>query len=86
MILVSAGGIGSFEASATLIFRAGLATVYCHGQIKGENFTKWMLEKLLPNIPCQNVIVLDNVSYHSIQENQALFEVCCETENDQVQK
>ena len=39
-------------------------------QMNGENFTKWMLEKFLPNIPCQNVIVLDSAPYHSIQENK----------------
>ena len=29
---------------------------YYHGQMNGENFEKWMKEKLFPNIPCHNVI------------------------------
>lgn len=33
--------------------------------MNAENFEKWIQEHLLPNIPPQSVIVLDNAPYHS---------------------
>lgn len=56
--------------NAALIFKAGQATGDYHGQMNKENFTKWLKEKLLPNIPNNSVIVLDNAPYHSVQEDK----------------
>lgn len=36
-----------------------------HGQMNAEIFQKWWKEKLLPNIPNNSLIVLDNASYHN---------------------
>lgn len=36
-----------------------------HGQMNAEIFQKWWQEKLLPNIPNNSLIVLDNASYHN---------------------
>lgn len=55
---------------AGLIFKAGLATGDYHGQMNEGNFMKWLTEKLLPNIPPQSVIVLDNAPYHSVLEEK----------------
>ncbi|CAH2002888.1 unnamed protein product [Acanthoscelides obtectus] len=35
-----------------------------------ESFTRWLTEKLLPNIPANSVIVFDNAPYHSVQEDK----------------
>jgi transposase len=34
------------------------------------NYKKWLQEKLIPNLECESVIVVDNASYHNVQLNQ----------------
>ncbi|XP_030754704.1 uncharacterized protein LOC115881383 [Sitophilus oryzae] len=70
LIIVNAGSENGFVENACLIFKAGLATGDYHGQMNQENFTRWLTEKLLPNIPAKSVIVLDNAPYHSVQEDK----------------
>ncbi|XP_034194575.1 uncharacterized protein LOC117610854 [Osmia lignaria lignaria] len=38
--------------------------------MNADNFERWIQEKVLPNIPENTVIVMDNVSYHSVQINK----------------
>src|ERR1700730_14767545 len=35
-----------------------------HGQMNAQQFQKWFSEMLLPNIPPNSVIIMDNASYH----------------------
>ncbi|XP_045445838.1 uncharacterized protein LOC123653906 [Melitaea cinxia] len=35
------------------------------------NFNKWLNEKLIPNLPPQSIVVMDNASYHTVQLNKA---------------
>jgi hypothetical protein len=35
--------------------------------MNSANFEKWVVEKLVPNLPPHAVIVLDNAPYHCIQ-------------------
>ncbi|XP_045453649.1 uncharacterized protein LOC123662923 [Melitaea cinxia] len=35
--------------------------------MNNKNFTKWLKEKLLPNLPPNSIIVLDNAPYHCKQ-------------------
>lgn len=70
LIVVHAGSENGFVKDAGLIFKAGMATGDYHGQMNQENFTKWLTEKLLPNIPPHSVIVLDNAPYHSVLEEK----------------
>jgi len=65
-IVVHAGNENGFVQGAALIFKAGLSTGDYHGQMNELNFTKWIEEKLLPNIPKQTVVVMDNAPYHSV--------------------
>ncbi|KAJ8704312.1 hypothetical protein PYW08_013036 [Mythimna loreyi] len=37
----------------------------------GNNFTKYLKEKLLPNLPEIFILVMDNASYHSMQLDKA---------------
>lgn len=69
-MIVHAGSENGFVPNASLIFKAGQASGDYHGQMNKENFCKWLEEKLLPNIPPNSVIVLDNAPYHSVQENK----------------
>ena len=69
-IVVHAGNENGFVQGASLIFKAGLSTGDYHGQMNEVNFTKWLTEKLLPNIPPNSVIVMDNAPYHSVLEEK----------------
>ena len=44
------------------------AKVDYHDQMTGEVFYTWFSYNLLPNLPPNSVIVMDNASYHSVQE------------------
>ncbi|XP_050665072.1 uncharacterized protein LOC126965483 [Leptidea sinapis] len=35
------------------------------------NFNKWLREKLIPNLPPQSIVVMDNASYHTVQVDKA---------------
>lgn len=47
------------------MFKADTKTGDYHDQMNAENFTKWPTEKLIPNIPRNSMIVMDNAPYHS---------------------
>lgn len=70
LIVVSAGSKEGFLAGCTLIFKAGKATGDYHGQMNSTNFQKWVEEKLIPSLPENSAIVMDNAPYHCIQENK----------------
>ncbi|XP_050294327.1 uncharacterized protein LOC126734670 [Anthonomus grandis grandis] len=70
LVIVHAGSQSGFIHNAGLVFKAGQASGDYHGQMNKANFTKWLEEKLLPNIPQNSVIILDNAPYHSVQENK----------------
>lgn len=42
-----------------------------HRDMTGEKFEKWFSDILLPKLPPNSVIVMDNASYHSRQSNRA---------------
>ena len=50
---------------AHIHFKSGLRTGDYHGAMNTENFTKWITDKLLPNIPKNSFIIFDNASYHN---------------------
>jgi hypothetical protein len=55
LIMLQVGGI-----NAQLVFRPGSSTGDYHGQMNSANFEKWVVEKLVPNLPPHALIVLDN--------------------------
>lgn len=50
---------------AKLVFQAKLNSGDYHGSMDEHNFTKWFTDQLLPNIPDDAVIIMDNASYHN---------------------
>ncbi|XP_045770001.1 uncharacterized protein LOC123870678 [Maniola jurtina] len=70
LIVVNAAGRDGFLPGASLIFNPGTTTGDFHGQMNGENFEKWVVEKLLPSLPERSVVVMDNAPYHSVQLNK----------------
>ena len=41
-----------------------------HGEINSEKFVCWLRGQLIPNLPPKSVVVNDNGSYHSVQEDK----------------
>ncbi len=52
--------------NARLIFEANRRTGDYHGQMNWDNFSKWLEEQLLPNIPDNSLIIMDNARYHNV--------------------
>jgi hypothetical protein len=66
MIIVHAITKDGWVDGAELIFEAKKRTGDYHGQMDWENFSKWFFNQLLPNIPANSLIVMDNARYHNV--------------------
>lgn len=66
LILVQAITSHGWVPGAKLVFEAKKRTGDYHGQMNFENFQKWFVECLLPQIPANSLIVMDNASYHNV--------------------
>ncbi|XP_076028786.1 uncharacterized protein LOC143017786 [Oratosquilla oratoria] len=64
LIILHAGTLNGFVCNAELIIQAKNDGDY-HKQMNATVFEKWFRKQLLPNIPPNSVIVMDNSSYHS---------------------
>lgn len=63
--IVHAGGKNGFVPGSFLIFKSGTALKETHDSMTHECFQSWFQKQLLPNIPANSVIVMDNAPYHS---------------------
>jgi transposase len=66
LILVHAITKDGWVDGAQLIFEAKKRTGDYHGQMNWENFSKWFLSQLLPNIEPGTIVILDNAKYHNV--------------------
>ena len=68
-VILHCGGKDGFLQDCDLVFRSkhNDGRDY-HGEMNGELFQKWVEETLLPALPRESVVVMDNASYHSVQE------------------
>lgn len=41
-----------------------------HTSMNFANFSKWLLEMFLPNLPSNSVVLLDNAAYHNVEANK----------------
>jgi hypothetical protein len=69
--MIHAGGEMGFINNCLTLFQSGTKSGDYHDEMNSANYEKWLRDKLIPNLPCQSVIVKDNAPYHSIQENKA---------------
>ena len=65
LIILGAGSEMGWIPNTTLIFQSKKDTGDYHDEMTGEHFEEWFREKLLPNIPPNSLIAMDNASYHS---------------------
>lgn len=66
LIIVNAITSNGWVDGAKLVFEAKKRTGDYHGQMNWDNFSKWFTTQLLPNIPKNSVIIMDNASYHNV--------------------
>jgi transposase len=66
LILVHAITENGWVDGAELVFEAKKRTGDYHGQMNWENFSKWFLFQLIPNIEPGSMIILDNARYHNV--------------------
>ena len=65
LIILNAIGKAGWIPNAKLVFKSTRKTGDYHGQMNKELFFRWFTEKLLPNIPDNSLIVMDNAPYHN---------------------
>jgi transposase len=72
LIILHAGTENGWIQGALLVSSKHLknSSADYHEDMCSELFEKWFVEQLLPNIPANSVIVMDNASYHSRQEEK----------------
>lgn len=66
LIIINAITCDGWVPNAQLTYKSTKKTGDYHGQVTHELFMKWFQEKLLPNIPKNSIIILDNASYHNV--------------------
>ena len=71
LIVLHVGSEHGFLNGAGLVFRTSGKLDDYHGDMNSELFEKWFREKLVPRLPPNAVIVMDNASYHSVQIDKA---------------
>ncbi|XP_053395641.1 uncharacterized protein LOC128555879 [Mercenaria mercenaria] len=67
LLVVHAESRNGFIKGAQLVYKASSSSGDYHHEMNGQNFTKWLKEKLLPNLHSPSAIVMENASYHSMQ-------------------
>ena len=66
LIIMNAITKDGWVPGAKVTFKSTRKTGDYHGQMNQGIFTKWFREKLLPNIPDNSLIIMDNASYHNV--------------------
>lgn len=71
LIILHAGSEDGFVRNGLLCFESkGKKLADYHDDMDGDCFTKWFNNQLLPNIPPNAIIVMDNAPYHSMIEEK----------------
>lgn len=71
LVIVHAGGEAGFVPNALLTFKAGTKSGDYHDNMNSENYERWLRTQLVPNLPPNSVVVVDNASYHNKQLDAA---------------
>jgi len=65
LIIINAITQSGWIPGSKLVFKSTRKTGDYHGQMNWDLFRKWFTEMLLPNIPKNSLIIMDNASYHN---------------------
>lgn len=66
LIIMNAMTKDGWVPEAKTVFKSTKKTGDYHGQMNATIFQKWFKEKLIPNIPKNSYIILDNAAYHNV--------------------
>lgn len=66
LIIVHAISRDGWIDGAELVFQAKKRTGDYHGQMNWTNFSRWFAEQLMPQIPEESLVILDNARYHNV--------------------
>jgi transposase len=77
LIIMNAITKDSWVPEAKVVFKSTRKTGDYHGQMNGDLFQKWFIEKLIPNIPSGSLIIMDNASYHNILSDDSAPTATC---------
>ncbi|XP_031335611.1 uncharacterized protein LOC116165367 [Photinus pyralis] len=69
-IIVHAGGHSGFVEDGLLIFKSHSKSGDYHDDMNHTNFMQWLEKQLIPNLPANSIVVMDNAPYHSVQINK----------------
>ncbi|KAH8029096.1 hypothetical protein HPB51_022660 [Rhipicephalus microplus] len=67
LIITHRGNEDGFITAAGEVFRARMSTGNYHDEIDGAHYEKRFKKKILPNLPPESAIALDNAPYHSVK-------------------
>jgi len=77
LIIMNAMTKNGWIPNAKVVFKSSRKTGDYHGQMNGELFYQWFVDKLLANIPDNSLIIMDNASYHNILTNDSAPTPAC---------
>jgi transposase len=80
LIIMNAITKDGWVPEAKVVFKSTRKTGDYHGQMNGDLFQKWFIEKLLPNIPSASLIIMDNASYHNMLSDDSAPTPTCSKE------
>jgi len=66
LIIVHAMTRDDWVDGAELVFLAKKRTRDYHGQMNWSNFSRWFTIQLMPNVPEDSIVILDNAQYHNV--------------------
>lgn len=66
LVIINAITKSGWVPGAKLVFKSTRKTGDYHGQMNSDLFKKWFTEMLLPNIPENSLVIMDNAPYHNI--------------------
>ena len=67
LIVLHVGPKAGFLKGTGLVRKAKSSTGDYHDEMNGDNFFKWVKEKLIPPLPPKSVLIIDNAPYHNLQ-------------------
>ncbi len=77
LIIIHAMTKNGWIPGAQLTFKSTKKTGDYHGQMNHDLFTKWFTEQLLPNMPENALIIMDNASYHNALSHHSAPTATC---------
>jgi hypothetical protein len=70
LIILNAGGDNGFVPGTYARWKYTCKTGDYHDSMNYDNYEKWVTRQLIPNLPANSVVVIDNAPYHNKQQDK----------------